>query len=296
MCPNSCRASNADHTLNLNSAVTDVDYARFCPFYCKPSSPMLGSTCTRLTAEEMHAVSTPDGNGKATMFEPLTSASNSTEDDSGGFGELSPEAAAAKREKAAKDAAAAAELDQQVIWDMRKLVAERMRAETGGSMSREAASQAHIQSNAFAAERAATLSKRVQQAIQPFEATLGESLGQTRVEAEGAEESAQRAEVVEKEAEREAENVVEDTRKLAVQEIEKQAEPAAKRLAEAEVILHAWDKPEGYSKVLGNRAAAPYLKEMVNAVQRVSEYDGMAKGLVAQAQGAQAQAAALATQ
>lgn len=251
---------------------------------------MVGARCLRLTAKETAEMTSDDGNGNA---DASVMAAEATQADT-----LSIEDASGQTPAATAKAAAAPEKEDKedsthVRWDMRKLIAQRLRAEAGAEMSRAAATEQRIHSDKYTVDTNTKMALYVQKVLTPVAGKGQEAQVASESEAATSSEEAGITDQHLREAQVESQLVVAETKKLVKAEIRKQAMAAAKQEAEADAYMAAWDKPDNWGKTLAVKAAAPYLTEMVNAITRTSEYEGFSKGLLSQAKGAQAQAQSL---
>eukprot|EP00746_Dinoflagellata_sp_MGD_P006141 gnl/MRDRNA2_/MRDRNA2_111962_c0_seq1.p1 gnl/MRDRNA2_/MRDRNA2_111962_c0~~gnl/MRDRNA2_/MRDRNA2_111962_c0_seq1.p1 ORF type:complete len:304 (+),score=93.72 gnl/MRDRNA2_/MRDRNA2_111962_c0_seq1:31-912(+) len=180
-----------------------------------------------------------------------------------------------------------------VRWDIRKVIAQRLRAEAGANMARAAATEQRVHADKYVVTKDKEMALYVQKVLTPVAGKGQEAQVATESEAKTAAEEAALAQTHLTEAQVDSQTVVEETKKLVKAEIMKQAKAAAKQEAEADAYMAAWDKPDNWGKTLAVKAAAPYLTEMVNAITRTSEYDGFSRGLLSQAKSAQSQAQGL---
>lgn len=288
-CPGTCQMPPADRRMGLNAVKEAIDYARYCPMYCKPVYGGVGSKCEALELGDLEKMQTKDGNGKNVLWNTNMYAGPKGLQ-FGGDG--SSDAASAE---SAKEAAEAAQTDKEVVADMRRLIAERLRAEGGAHMSRGAAVAQHIAGAEYMTTRNMMLSKKVDGAVRAFKGKIDTALEDAEADADEASEEDRAAQGVAALAKTEAERVMLEAKELTIAEVKRRIAGPAKREADAQVILRAWDKPPNYPTVLGTKAADPYLRAMVDAITRVSEYNGYAKGLLGQSRGAASKAAALTT-
>jgi len=288
LCPATCKASNADAV--LTAAVETMDTSRFCSYKCKPSVMTVGSICIRLTAKEVAQTVNVDGNGNADARIMV-----GEQDADAGQGLAEGGGGAPKKAKAAAAAPADDGGDQsaRVRWDLRKVIAQRLRAEAGADMARAAATEQRVHSDKYVVTKDTDMALYVQKVLTPVAGKGQEAQVATESEAKTASEEAALAQTHLLEAEADSQSVVAETKKLVKAEIMKEAKAAAKQEAEADAYMQAWDKPDNWGKTLAQKAAAPYLTEMVNAITRTSEYDGFSRGLLAQAKSAQSQAQGL---
>lgn len=286
-CPLTCKASNADSV--ITASVSTMDLSRYCTYKCRPAMETVGSQCVRLTQKENAQMQDPTGNGVGDQPVEMADA----------------EVVAPKQKLEAPGPAAAAapapappppegeDESAHVRWDLRKVIAQRLRAEAGADMARAAATEQRIRADRYATDKDKELAEYAKTALTPVSGKGQEAQVATEAEAKTASDELVIAQTHEREAAVESLKVVPDVKKQIKGAIKEAAWAAAKEEAAADAYMAAWDKPDNWGKTLAVRAATPYLQEMVNAITRVSEYEGFSKGLLAQAKGAQGQAQTL---
>eukprot|EP00747_Dinoflagellata_sp_TGD_P091141 gnl/TRDRNA2_/TRDRNA2_164956_c0_seq5.p1 gnl/TRDRNA2_/TRDRNA2_164956_c0~~gnl/TRDRNA2_/TRDRNA2_164956_c0_seq5.p1 ORF type:complete len:521 (-),score=102.46 gnl/TRDRNA2_/TRDRNA2_164956_c0_seq5:158-1720(-) len=294
-CPSQCSLQDGSSVIGLKLGNDLVDYSRFCVYKCKPTTPTPGSTCRRLNATETSMSTEPTMNGVGDN--PYRSVAVDKGEQSRPSWEpkkykYSQQAAAEEdnatvTEKQASGEPSSAET-KTMTWDLRKLIANRHRAEAGSEMTYAAAAGERVRKSAFSIKQASMLTKRMSDIISPAESEIDESMIQTEGNATAAEESA----VTATKSVRLAEGMydgsyLQDTRKLAEEAIEQAAAPAAEEEAKVDAKRFGWDKPDFWPKVLAVKAADPYMAQMSIAAQRASEYQSYAKSLVSQAKSVQ---------
>lgn len=204
--------------------------------------------------------------------------------------------------EAAKDLAVAAEEQQDkaiavkrhVIWDMRKLVVERLRAEAGAESSHAAATGERVRLNKELVTRNGNAIKKVAAAVAPLEASIDESKTAAKDQETKATEAAQEAKKLFNGAKKAVAPMMAKVKDTVINLIKKDAAEAAKEEGEAYAARRGWNEPDNWRRVLSNRAADPYLKAMSVANARVAEYKKYAEGVIGQAKAAQARAETLA--
>lgn len=300
-CPATCQEQQGQ-TVITSSSSGDLDYRRYCTYQCLPVENIAGSDCTILSAEQLEAATTAGGNG-AQLHVPAEDAFNSAVGNTGANETvpIAPESKAvlAAAESApkdqvdeeiaqeAEDEAAAAQAKVQVTYDLRALQAQRLRAETGASMAHGSVATERVRVNQYLIARAASLTKKSAGNAAPLQAGIEDGKTYAVGNATAAVEAENEASRAASEAEGSIGDVLEESRKLAKEEILKKAAPCAKVQAEAIAIAKGLDKPDKWDKVLAARAADPYMQAVSVAVQRVSEYKALADSLVDQAGAAQ---------
>mmetsp|Transcript_47540 Transcript_47540/g.84190 ORF Transcript_47540/g.84190 Transcript_47540/m.84190 type:complete len:565 (-) Transcript_47540:70-1764(-) len=304
-CPSTC-LDQSGNTVITSETSGDLDYRRYCAYQCLPSTNEVGSDCVMLTAAQMEAATEDNGNGKV-----LNEAADATfEDNVGPLSSGPAEAVAAPTASAGEAALAAAEseprqtVDQaveqeaqaeaaaaqnkvQVVYDLRALMAQRLRAETGASMAHGSVATERVRVNQYLIERAASLTKKSANNAAPLQAGIEDGRSYAVANATNAIEAENEATRAASKAESFVGEALKEARKLAKEEIEVKAAPCAKVQAEALAIAKGMDKPDKWEKVLAARAADPYMQAVSMAVQRVSEYKALADSLVDQAGAAQ---------
>jgi len=315
-CPQTC--STVHNEVVFYAAKTAVDYTRFCLYKCKPMMMTIGTKCMRLSISETKNGETWDGNGR--QFIPGRLPTAMTKKDPEYALPLPPEEAAAARkpapievpekpewekeiekaEVAREEAVVAKERAKQqkfqVTWDMRKLVAERMRAEAGAAMAQGASAGERVRLNDHAVKRNSALMNQVKVAVEPVESGLSKNLASADTSAANAMESAREVEELFKNARAQVRKMLSDTERLSRQMIKQQTVVAAKEEAQAYAERSAWDKPDNYVRIVSNRAAEPYNLAMATAVQRITDYQGAESRQENAAKAAEANAADLESQ
>jgi hypothetical protein len=310
VCPGQCQLASDNKILTASKG--EVDYNRFCNYNCQPVTDSVGTACIQFSSKfYTEAANTDSGNGVEVYPKPVLGLGSGFEsaDTSTVEGGAEGEAGEAPKEKKAEEVkeaekeetpeqkakamvlAKAAKL--QVVYDMRKLVAERLRSEAGASVAAGAASAERVRINKWTTKKNAALLKKLR-------VRLGKVAGKVEEGVAGVEAAKNAADEAEKQTKLDlaagrayASKIVLDARKLADEAIKKAVEPcsavAAKNRAEGKGL----DKPEDWVKVVAARAANPYQKAVTDAVMRTSEYKNLADGLMGQAYAAQKQANSL---
>jgi hypothetical protein len=313
LCPSKCQASE-DNTI-LSAAKGELDYNRYCNYNCQPVTDAVGTSCVQFPKSLFDEAKKGDGNGVEVWPEPVLGvnsgfASRQQPAATADKGEAKPaeakkeaqeaeaspteateEAATATKETAAKSSAPPVD----VVYDMRKLIAERMRSEAGANMAAAAAAAERVRINNWS-------TKRNFEDLKKFRVKYAAIGG--KVEADVAGVEADKAEADEAEIMTQknlaegrifATKMVKDVRKLAEEAIKKEVTPCVAQAAKSRAEAKGLDKPKDWFKVVAARAANPYQKAVTTAVQRTAEYKGLADGLMDQAYAAQKQANTLIT-
>jgi len=177
-----------------------------------------------------------------------------------------------QRQEAVVAAERAKQQQFQVTWDMRKLVAERLRAEAGAAMAQGASSGERVRLNNHAVRRNAALMNQVKVAVEPLESGLAKNLALADTGAANAMEAAREVEEVFKNSRAQVRTLLSQTEQLSRQMIQQQTIVAAREEAQAYAKRSGWDKPDNYERILSNRAAEPFNRAMATSVQRVTDY------------------------
>jgi len=311
ICPATCQLSSDNKVLTTSKG--EVDYNRFCNYNCQPVTDAVGTACIQFNSQYyQEAASNPSGNGKEVYPIPVLGLGSgfgsgpkgmATDDGGDGGGGPAPEAAAAgaapaakKKEtpaEAAKAVAAAKAAKLQIVYDMRKLISERLRSEAGASVAAGAASAERVRINEWT-------TKNNEKNLKKLRIKTAQTVGKVEESVAGVESNKNAADEAEKETKVAlatgrmfASKIAVESRKLADEAIKEAVAPcsalAAKNRAEAKGL----DKPEDWVKVVAARAANPYQKAVTDAVSRTAEYKNLADSLIGQAYGAQKQANSL---
>lgn len=316
VCPNMCQIPLSNAV--LKSVQGEVDYNRFCRYNCQPFTDSPGTSCVQFDKEHYELAQKDDtGNGKEVYIVPVLGigsgygsgpkggakkagaddeeeavakkAAGPKESAGGGGDNAGEKKAADDKKKKAKGPPV------EIVYDMRKLIAERLRAEAGAAVAAAANSAERVRINKWQAkENLKSLKKR--------RVRIGAQAG--KVEAGIADVQAQKNVAVEAEqtakkdlalARQLARDLPKNTKKLADEAIKKAVEPCAAQVAKARAQAKGLDKPEDWVKVVAARAANPYMQAVTAAVSRTAEYKAHADGLMGQAYGLQQKANALIT-
>jgi hypothetical protein len=257
--------------------------------------------------EESKAAETPDGNGRVSGFPaPLLRysietgkpiAANNTSPAPGVIVEQDegPEApwetAVEEEEKEVEERAAKeAERDtvtREVGFDLRKLIYERLRSETGAAMAHGAVAGERAAVNENGIMRNNALLKEVKKAIEPVEQGIDVARAAAQNSAAKAEEAAGASGRALRLAEQAAAKVVPVTINLTMSVVTQEAQQAADEEAKAYGQRFGWHNafadPASNARIAANRAAQPYLEQMVTMGQRQQQYTTAADDLVKQA-------------
>lgn len=279
-CPVQCDPSSSDVILTAAHGITD--YPRYCMLKCVPLAPLVGSTCRRQTQEEKEKSMDSSGNGSSNVGTPFSiSTTESTVE--------SEAAVEAKKQLAA-------ERDPSEVQRVRiKVIGESKRAQAAASMSHAASSlsRAHDESSRIEVSSSHVLHAASQ--VTPMNNFGVAAEMDVKNEVNKADENAHRSIKVSGAAELLSKEQAKKAEEESISAIRTSVHDFAAREANADAQRFAWDRPENWPRVLAVRAANPYLEAMVAAIQRVSEYEAVAKGLFGKAKGEQEKAQKLTT-
>jgi len=276
----------------LTSASSDMDYSRYCNYKCRPSGMTVGTLCEPLGAKEIEGVFNMDGNGndETSAFIPMDSSET-------GWGSASSGASAAtaraSAEASATTARMASSVKEHVKYDMRKVIMERYRAEAAANIARASAEEAWSQANKERATHASEETAKVAAALDPTSGSAGENSVAAKTAATQAQADAGTTRRVLAEVRVAAAGAAKAAMAAAQAAIPGAVAQAAKEEAEADAFNFGWDKPPNWDKVIAVTMSEPYLKAMVQATWRASEYNSFSRGVQGQAKGARAKAAGL---
>jgi hypothetical protein len=178
----------------------------------------------------------------------------------------------------------------EIVYDMRKLIAERLRSEAGAAVAEAASSAERVRINKFKANQDLTKLKKLKTEVTKIAGKVEQSTSGVEKEKNDATESENKAKKAIVEGSTLAAEILKTTRKLADEEIRKQATPSAEQAAKVRAEAKGLNKPDGWNKVVAARAANPYQEAVSAAVQRTAEYKRLADGLMGKAYAAQKEA------
>jgi len=314
ICPRVCQAGRSKI---LSSAKGEIDYTRFCLYSCQPVSDAPGSKCAEFDSKHYKEAVTNDGNGKE-VYPPRiphvvrtrlrvqtqrgskgsgpgegTGGAGASGGGGGGAGVAPPSPGPAGGPSPGGAGAGGKAEKLQIVYDMRKLIAERLRSEAGASVAAAAAAAERVRINKWMAEKKEVLLKKTR-------ARMDRVIGKVEVAAAGVEANSAAADAAETKTKKNlvegrsfAANMIEEVRKLTDAAIKEAVEPCAAVAAKARAEAKGLDKPKDWVKVVAARAANPYQIAVTDAVMRTDEYKRSADGLMDQAYGAQKKANSL---
>lgn len=307
-CPTQCAADKDNK--NLAAAPGPMDYMRFCNYNCRPVADMEGAQCIQLSNRLTKRVKASEsGNGKDLFTEPVLGFGSGL-----GFGGATGVAKAGGDGKdkgksngngngngngqgGNKGSGGASggneEAKLKVVYDMRKLVAERLRSEAGAAVSAGASSAEAVRLNTYNTKQATKKLKKISaQTI-----ALAGSLEGGVTGVEGAKQTAEEAERktgnMLKQGHNFAASMMKKVKKLTEAAIKKAIAPCVQTAADNIAEGKNLDKPKNWDRVVAARAANPYMAAVTAAVQRTAEYRRLSEATHAKALAAQLQANAL---
>lgn len=314
LCPSQCQMADGNEI--LTAAKGSVDYNRFCLYNCRPVADAPGTSCIQLSGQKYEEASNTSfgadlgGNGKETHPEPVLGIGSdfgtgikvpTAEPEEANDGPVAssgapaPAAASAapKAEEVKKQVSAEKGGPQEklkIVYDMRKLMAERLRAEAGAAVASGAAAAERVRVNRWATKQNADELKKLRVKYAALAGKVEESVADIESNANAADEAESSTKKNLAEGRMFASEIIKETRNLADEMIKTKTAPCAKQAATDRAEAKGLDKPEDWVKVVAARAANPYQKAVTDAVLRTSEYKNLADGLMNQAYGAQKQA------
>jgi len=177
-----------------------------------------------------------------------------------------------------------------IKFDITKVISARMRTEAASNIARAAAAEASTKANREQTSHEQQKVGRVLTALQESSGQAGAASVEASTSATDAAVDASDARALLAQGRALAKDVVKEAKALAVKEIKQAVAAAAKEEGQSDAFRFGWDKPPNWDKVVAQTMAEPYLKQMVAATWRASEYEGYAKGILGQAKAAQAKA------
>jgi len=249
---------------------------KFCRDDCEPVIPTIGTKCQRVGSGTTPAP-LPGDDGLAPP------GMKTVADDGTGFDTDMP----------SNDERVEAALDNNKPktgpdFDLRSLVAGRLRAEAGAVMSHAALSGQQVKAAALAVKLDLGQTEQLTPVAAAAEGSLtgmGAGADQSSSDAMLASDEAV---ATMKKAEEEAPKLFMETKKLAAKMIQEKAAAAAEAEARLYAQRMAWDKPPSYGKLVAYRAAEPYGQMAAVAALRENQYTWRAQALEGQAAAARA--------
>lgn len=291
-CPAACIPNGAD--IVLTASVKVMDYGRFCTYKCKPLTKIPGTTCEALQSSEIAQVFSMDGNGNADTdaFIPRDTSMSGFPGTGGGVA-LGPGSGGGGGAGTKGTDTKTSEHKEDIKYDYRKVISNRIRAEAAANIARAAAEEAYTKASREATEHNAKTVAKATTAIGASDGAAGAAQAAAAQQALNAGIASATARSALLEGRSAANAAAKEAKALARQEVYKAVQADAKVEAEADMFRYGWDKPPNWPKVVAQQNAMLYLSPMVGAIWRASEYEGYAKGILGQASGAQGKAKAL---
>lgn len=310
ICPTKCQLDKTNGIITTSRG--EMDYNRFCHYNCRPLTDAAGTACAPFNKKDYQDAAEQGGNGKEVFPEPVLGEGSGYGSGLTGFeaaglagpgtgpGAGAPAAAPgapapppADPIEKAKAAERAKKEGLQVIYDMRKLVAERLRSEAGASVAAGAAAAERVRINQWATKKDAAEVKKLRVKFDAEAAKLETGVSDTNSAKDKAGEEEDKVKVQLAKSRDLAKTIALTTRKLADEAIKKVAGPCSKQAAKDRAEAKGLDKPPDWVKVVAARAANPYQVAVTAAVQRTDEYKRYADGLMDQAFATQSKANAM---
>jgi len=307
ICPAQCQLGS-DNKI-LTSPKGQIDYNRFCNYNCQPVTDAVGTACIQFSSEHYRDASNSEGgNGKEVYPVPVMGlnsgyegpSSGGTAKSAGPAAEAAPgeataaaPAAAAPAETPAEKAkaeAAAKAAKLKIVYDMRKLISERLRSEAGAAVAAGAAAAERVRINEWTAKKKAGLLTKLRTRVSQTAGKVEEGVAGVEADTNAAADSERQTQVALADGRIFATKMVLEVRTLADEAIKKAVEPCSALAARNRAEAKGLDKPEDWVKVVSARAANPYQVAVRDAVMRTAEYKNLADGIMGQAYGAQKQA------
>jgi len=308
-CPTQCAADKENK--NLAAAAGPMDYMRFCNYNCRPVADMEGAQCIQLSNRLTKIVKASEsGNGKDLLVEPVlgfgsglgfggagkadTGGGKGDKKDKGnGSGNGNGSGGGGNKAGGGGNGGGNGEAKLKVVYDMRKLIAERLRSEAGAAVSAGASSAEAVRLNTYNTKQATKKLKKISAQTVALAGSL-----------EGGVTGVEGAKVTAEEAERKTSNMLKQghnfaasmmkkVKKLTEAAIKKAIAPCVQTAADNIAEGKNLDKPKNWDRVVAARAANPYMAAVTAAVQRTAEYRRLSEATHAKAVAAQLQANAL---
>jgi len=181
---------------------------------------------------------------------------------------------------------------QEVKWDMRNLIAQRLRAEAGADMTHGAAVAERVRLNQHLVGRNVARIKRLRVAMASVNTGLDKSVATSASAASAAKDASKKVAMVKKAAKSIYGQALRDARQTVLERLGTQLEAEVQEEAKAYAWRMGWARPKDYHVMLANRAAVPYLRGVAESTQRLAQYHAYANDKLDEAQELQKQAAA----
>lgn len=291
-CPLECAARDRSHNLEKEEFVkpgAPIDYARYCHSSCAPTVARAGASCAAL-ADGASALGGSGLNG-AQGDEPPSGWSPA--DAYKYKNKNTPEQEAEEREQLRAKAEAEAEEaeEKRLTWDMRKVLAGRVRAEAGAATSRSTLSAEMVKLHSHAIERSAKMLKKIKKAVQKEAKDFGPDLLLSKMNATNAGEAAKETFTTLKKAKAAMKGLRTRTRHAAEKIIKERTVKAAAAEAKSYTERLNLDKPDVYRRQVVGKAAQPYMKAVSTASERSIQYQRASESAAQHARNLRAQVA-----
>lgn len=285
-----CNPSAAE--IVLTAVKENMDLSRFCTFNCRPSTKTVGTICNIMQSKDIRDAFTLDGNGNADTeaFMPQINEDMAWGGQANNEKLESAHEQSKDKEKLAKQMTSS---EDTIKYDITEVISNRKRSEAAGNIARASAAEAAVKANRIRTGRKSADVSRVLTALQESDGAAGASQVEAAQSAEDAGVAAADARAALAQARVLAKAAAARAKELAKEEIKKAAAAAAKEEGGADAYRYGWDKPPNWPKIVAQTMAEPYLKAMVGAAWRASEYEGYAKGILGKAKAAQGKAKAI---
>lgn len=286
-CPKQC---NMMQTLNI------LEYSRFCMQQCQP--PALAATGAICTPDHISTnpgevnpatgraadVSGSDVSTAAAAMAGGVAASDQTSAPPKSTWQASIDQQLEDQLKTAQESTQAAKDQRTVVWDMRKLIAERLRAEVGADMAHGAAAGENVRINSHVIDRSGILAARVSEGVADVSTGMEESVANATADALAAKDAAKYVQIVRQAAKGSMAPSLRNTDVITEQILRQNIQAAADDEATAYAQRSHWDKPSTWGRVLANKAAEPYVQAMSLASERARQYENYARNILKNAQ------------
>lgn len=307
-CPTQCAADKENK--NLAAASGPLDYMRFCNYNCRPVADMEGAQCVQLSNRLEKIVQNSDsGNGKDLLVKPVLGfgsglgfgGAGGADDGSGkdkgdgkGNGGGNGNGSGQGGNKGGGGASGGnGEAKLKVVYDMRKLIAERLRSEAGAAVSAGASSAEAVRLNTYNTKQATKKLKKISAQTVAMAGSLEGGVTGVEGAKQTAEEAERKTSNMLKQGHNFAASMMKKVKKLTEAAIKKAIAPCVQTAADNIAIGKNLDKPRYWDRVVAARAANPYMVAVTAAVQRTAEYRRLSDATHARAVAAQEQANAL---
>jgi len=305
ICPNFCQIPTSNEVIFSNEG--EVDYNRYCGYNCQPVTDAQGTACVQLSKKDYEGAQNTDGNGNELSLPPIlgigsgyqtlpptlppgevssTGASGSTVTGDVFGGTASGGGAGTGSGQVGQKPEDAVE----IVYDMRKLIAERLRSEAGAAVAQAASSAERVRINNFKAKQDVSNLEKLSKDVTTMAGKVEQSTSGVEKQKTAAEEAEVKAKQAIVEGSKLAMEIVKTTKKLADEAIKKEVTPCAELAEKTRAEAKGLDKPDGWEKVVAARAANPYQVAVSAAVQRSDEYKRLADSLMDKAFSAQKEA------